>query len=580
MQIRINTQVIFDLAVTTFFVLFSISIIKLVIPDGFNAKFLMLAYKFIGGLFIIINIVFVISWLFNRKFELKQKFSLPDLKNLILVALPLSPVIDYGLINLEYLNLNGWLYLIVTTLSFILFFSFFLPIIFSYFASFTMLMFSGLFLTFIILNMAKISNIHSPGDYIFSNKILLEGAFIIILFSVCYGLFLFNKTTAYISVLIFTITGISISINNIYLKKSTNIFPEHNNNKRLSYLIDKDKKIRNKRNVYILVYESYANLETLQYYGFDNSEHINFLKRNGFKTYQGVYSNSSSSIGTMSRILEMEGNLKRDGRYYISGNGLSSKIFKANGYKTIGIFKSSYFFGSSPIKWDIYYPEENVTKIGGKTLTYSIFEGRFRFNIFDKNFNYSKYLESKEKHLVSNEPNKFFYTHNNFPGHSQNSGKCRSNEKELYFEKMETANIEMKNDVSNIIKNDKSAIIVLLSDHGPFLTKNCFTLENYDVKTINKYDIQDRYGTFLSIHWPRDMLDFQHNIVITQDIVPAILSNLTNNKNLFNELKIEGKLFDKFKIITGGVNVINGIVHGGKDDGKPLFDKRSYSIIK
>ena len=98
---------------------------------------------------------------------------------------------------------------------------------------------------------------------------------------------------------------------------------------------------------------------------------LNF-ERNGFKIYHGIYSNSAASIGTTSRILEIEGEIKRDGRYYTSGNGLGLKIFKAYGYKTIGIFKSSYFFGSSPINWDIYHPKENVTKMGGKTLTKAI----------------------------------------------------------------------------------------------------------------------------------------------------------------------------------------------------------------
>ena len=82
----------------------------------------------------------------------------------------------------------------------------------------------------------------------------------------------------------------------------------------------------------------------------------------------------------------------------------------------------------------------------------------------------------------------------------------------------------------------------------------------------------------MSIYWPRDISDNNHNIVLTQDIFPAILSNITNNKNLFNELKMERRFFDRFNNISGGVNVHNGIIKGGKDNGKPLFNQRTYII--
>ena len=97
---------------------------------------------------------------------------------------------------------------------------------------------------------------------------------------------------------------------------------------------------------------------------------------------------------------------------------------------------------------------------------------------------------------------------------------------------------------------------------------------------IDKYDIQDRYGTFLSIHWPKDISDSGLNIMMIQDIFPAILSKITNNDNLFNKFKAERKLLWDFEINynIGGINVINGIIKGGKDDGKPLFDKRSYDL--
>lgn len=578
MKLKVNTQLILDFSISAFFILFSLTLMRFIIPVGFTSKFILLGSKLISITFVVLIIIFLISWSFDKSFKFKKKFNLPELKDIILLIFPLSPVIDYILINNEYLNLNGYFYLIGITLTFIFFFTFIFPIFFSYFASFKILMFAGLALSFVILNMAKISNNHNPGDSLFSSYLLSQGASLIIVFGVLYFFYLLKKELAYISVILFVITSIVLNSFNYSFNNSTKI-QEKKSNRLITFLKNQDNKIIKKKNIYILVYESYAGLETLHHYGFDNTKQINFLKKHGFEIYHGIYSNSALSVGTTSRILEIDGKISRNGRYHTSGNAFGLEILKANGYKTSSIFKSPYFFGSSSIAWDEYYPKEDVTKLGGKTLTKAIFEGQFRFDIFDDDYDYKDYLNLKKKYLISAKKNTFLWTHNGYPGHSSNSGKC-VNEKKRYFEGMKKANKEMKDDVLNIIDNDKNSIIVLLSDHGPYLTKNCTILKDYKINEIDKFDIQDRYGTFLSIYWPEDITNVNQNITITQDILPAILSNITNNKNLFNELKVERKLFDRFNSTVGGVNVYNGIIKGGKDDGKPLFKKRSYKIEK
>ena len=578
MKLKINTQLILDFSVSAIFILFCMTIIRFIIPVGFTSKFILLGSKLISLIIILFIIIFLVSWFFDENFKFKKKFKLPELKDTILLILPLSPVIDYMIINNDYLNLNGFFYLIGITFIFILFFTFILPILFSYFASLNFLMFAGLALTFVILNMAKISNYHNPGDNLFNIYFLSQGAYLTVLFGVLFLLYLFRKDLAYISVILFVISGIVLNFYNYSFKNSKDI-KEKNSDRLITFLNNQENKIIKKKNIYILVYEAYAGLETLKHYGFDNTDQMNFLKKNGFQIYDGIYSNSALSVGTTSRILEIDGNISRDGRYYTSGNAFGLEIFRANGYKTSSIFKNSYFFHSSLIGWDDYYPKEDVTKLGAKALTKAIFEGQFRFDIFDDNNDYENYLNLKKKYLSSKKKNTFFWTHNGYPNHSTNSGKCRVNEKKMYFERMKKANKEMKDDVLNILNNDKNSIIVLLSDHGPYLTKNCTILKNYEIKEIDKFDIQDRYGTFLSIYWPDDIKNVNQNIVITQDILPTILSNITNNRNLFNELKVERKLFDGFNNILGGVTVQNGIIQGGKDNGKPLFEKRSYNLM-
>jgi len=567
------TQSIFDLSISAIFILFSMAILKFSLPQGLTTDFLLKGFNLISYIAVALNIFFLISWYFDKDFKFKKKIELPELKDLLLLALPMAPVLDYAVLNSDYLDLFGLLYLFAITLGFTIFFSFIFPLVFSYFASFKTLMISGLALSFTIITMGKISD--NPDNFFLDNQFATQFLYLIISFVAVYLLYIFNKKVTYVAVIFFMISGIVVNFLN-YSENSVKFIKEDSD--RLEKFLDnKNNEIIKKKNIYLMVYESYANLETLNHYGFDNSNHLKFLEKNGFKIYHGIYSNGGLSIESTSRILEINGELSKPGRHYTSGNAFGLNVLKANNYKTIGLFKSHYFFGSAPINWDEYYPEGNAAKYFGKNLINIIFEGEFRFDVFDDFYSYDKYLELKRKYLNSIKNPSLFYTHNSYPGHSGNSGRCASNEKELYFEGMKKANIEMKNDIGNILKNDPDSIIVLLSDHGPYLTKNCRELRDYDVSEIDKYDIQDRYGAFLSIYWPKSISDNKNDIVITQDIFPAILSNITSNPNLFDELKVKRKFFDNFENNTGGVNVFDGIITGGKDLGMPLFDKRTYN---
>ena len=573
MKININKQFLLDLVICSFFTLVSMGVIWLIVPKGLTSDFLFRGSKLVIFAFFVTSLIFLIYYFFNKPFKIKKNISLPFSKDFLLLALPMSPVIDFTIINLEYLDFNGLIYLIGVTLVFSVFFSFIFPIIFSYIASYNILMISGIALSFTVLNMAKIS--HNPNDHIFNSQFVTQGLYLIVSFITLYLLYFFNKKIAYIVVIFFMISGLVINFLNHSQNKSFKA--QKNKTTKIEKFINNNKIVK-KKNIYVLVYESYANLETINHYGFNNDDQINFLENNGFKVLHGIFSNGALSLESTARILEIDGELSQHRRHYTSGNAFALDIFRANGYKVKSLFYSSYFFGSSPITWDEYHPKGDVTKIGGKILTKTIFEGEFRFDIFNDFTNYDEYLELKKKNLKFNKEPTLFYTHNAYPGHTANTGKCADNVKENYFEGIRKANIEMKNDVSNLISNDPDSIIVLVGDHGPYLTKNCRELRNYDVNKIDKYDLQDRYGTFLSIYWPKDISNNEQNIMITQDIFPAILSNITNNKNLFNELKVERKFFDRFENITNGVNVLNGIIKGGKDDGKPLFNKRSYSL--
>ena len=316
MKLKNVSQLILDLNISAFFALISMYLLKFIIPNGYTTRFLDRGYILLGLFFMVLSIIFIFSLINNRDFRFKQKFDFPESRDFILLCLPMSPVISFVFLNLEYLNFIGFIYVIGVPFIFCLIFSFILPSLFSYFGSFKILMISGLALSFTILNMAQITN--NPTSQLFNSQFITQGFYLIGSFTITYLLYIFNKTIAYTVVIVFMLTGIvSNFLNNFSLKDSK---VTQSDNRLKSFTDNSKNKIINKKDIYVLVFESYANLETLKYYGYDNNRKIDFLKDNNFTIYHGTYSNGAKSLSSTSRILELKNKLPEDERYYLNGN--------------------------------------------------------------------------------------------------------------------------------------------------------------------------------------------------------------------------------------------------------------------
>lgn len=328
-------------------------------------------------------------------------------------------------------------------------------------------------------------------------------------------------------------------------------------------------KVIDKPNIYLLIYDAYVGNETMQKYGIDNSKQEKFLTDNGFKIYKGVYSIGSNSKSSMNRVLNMS-SIYIDSA--ISGDGNVYKFLKSQGYSVGIVMEDRYFYEKTIPDLDFYYPV-NVPD-GHIVLLHSILAGEFKFDAA-KSISHSTrnhYIQEKRKYMTVKGGPRFMYTHVALPSHSQNSGKCLVNEIDLFRKRLHEANLQMIDDIKTIMKNDPHAIIIVAGDHGPYLTGNCSSLSrgNFLSKDkVSRLNIQDRFGTFLAIKWPKSYKNiYDKNITVLQDIFPAVFATLLDNESIFEKLKIN-PLTDGES--TSGAKVNNKIIMDGINKGEPLF---------
>lgn len=136
----------------------------------------------------------------------------------------------------------------------------------------------------------------------------------------------------------------------------------------------------------------------------------------------------------------------------------------------------------------------------------------------------------------------------------------------------------MKQDLDAITQNDLGAIIVVAGDHGPYLTKNCTDTASagYDISTISRLDIQDRFGSLLAIRWPSEDYSKYDHITVLQDVFPAIFAYLFQHDGLLEAKVTPTTIGDS---VASGVSVKNGIIYGGINDGEPLYASQAAALL-
>ena len=555
---------------TLYFVSFSLFLSWLMPEDStsVNSVFASRAWKFslsAAGLYLILYAVYFLAQGYRKKrVSETETTALKDgieWFDLILILLPLTPVVKYILSNQDILTPLGSLYVLVVFAAFSALFVFAVPVLLGFIGSTKTLMIMGLAFTFTTTSMASLS---AEFHWFESGNLGIQLTVLAATFIT--GWILYNLVGRKFAYSIVAVVFVVTSALQLVPEGGVKTVPASTDS-QLVKLVGSRKPL-SKPNIYLLVYDSYVTNETMLAYGIDNSAQEKYLKQKGFELYPYTYSVGADSTGTISRLFNASTEFYGKEKKAASGDGIVQNLLQSLGHQTYGIFPSDYFFQEVGANYDVSFPEPSSSGACPSVIK-AIFMGEFRFESSFSVVSEEEFVKRKANVLesVPKKP-RLVYTHDSRPGHSQNSGACLPNEMALYAERLAQANFQMKQDVETVTRMDPNAIVVVAGDHGPHLTKNChMTGDAYDVSEITRLDIQDRFGTFLAIRWPTQNFKDYDDITVLQDTFPAIFAYLYQD-NTFLQAKVPSKT-STYEI--SGAWVEEGIIHGGINDGQPLF---------
>lgn len=286
-------------------------------------------------------------------------------------------------------------------------------------------------------------------------------------------------------------------------------------------------------NIYFLEPDGYASKEAMQEAPYAYKDTIyDWLKLNSFTVYKNTRSNYPASLASNASMFAMKHHyLNRipsspfemlDARKIIVGNNLVVDIFKKNNYKTFFIVEDGYF-------------QQNFQK--GNYDYYNIKNSEILFFNDDNVTKKDVYVDLKkcmENDSEKNKP-KFYFVEKLYPHHIDCDGSGIGNERSIYLERVEKANVWLKKTIDLIVKKDPSGMIIVAADHGGWVG-----IENINrmFATKDKKLLKSIFSNLVAIKWNDNQhLDYDKALQSNVNIFRILFSCLSEDKTLLKYLE-------------------------------------------
>lgn len=358
--------------------------------------------------------------------------------------------------------------------------------------------------------------------------------------------------------------------------------------------IDKKWIFKKRQNVYFLLFDSYTSPKGLEILGqrYSKPEKVNItsfleqLSKREFYVYDSFYTNTQPTRNALFSYFGMHLSYEdrhiyehsfNDTNKMISEGGLVYQIFKGNNYK-INIPINRLWFGNPKFKSDF--------------LSKSDFNYRIYFELFDKiildsYYGLMFYDPSKEQVLsdlqqslvfIKNQDQSishFTYLHYFQPFHTPTKKRGICNEDFEFLEYMNRVHSTNENIVVVIdtIRNvDSNAIVIVASDHGPYLFNRC---SKYVLNT--RQEIIERQHAFLAIYLgktpeDRDSLKFKKDdIKSSVNLFRYIFAYLAENDNILKDKPPDDAFY---------VEAEHGPIRKSIDDGQIIENSAKQVVVE
>lgn len=286
-------------------------------------------------------------------------------------------------------------------------------------------------------------------------------------------------------------------------------------------------------NVYLLEPDGYTSEEAMQGYPYKYKDTVyDWLEANSFSLYKDTRSNYPASLASNASMFAMKHHYLKnipaspfemqDARSIIVGNNPVVAIFKKNNYKTYFIVEDGYF-------------QQSFQK--GNYDYFNINNSEIPFFSNDNNAKKDVYKDLARCIQSGKEDSqpKFFFVEKLYPHHIDYDGSGIENERKIYIERVEIANIWLGKTIDLIVKNDPAGIIIIAADHGGWVG-----IENVQqmFATNDPKLLRSIFGNLLAIKWNDSThVDYDTDLKSNVNIFRVLFSYLSGNKSWLEHLE-------------------------------------------